>query len=514
MATKNDILTNFVRFLYAFVVLFSLILVAITIHGFYPVIDPISPITFLDKLSYLFGVHEKSAVVIIDLGLYSTTVYTYIFHRHISDGSFHIGKEYKTPILPGIFDDISKNPASLLNSSILDNRIDEILDAASMHLPSTIFHLRLRPYDCQSSDCLPPILVRVSNEAIKVNSRQKITPILQTLHRRLDNNSSFYFHPEKSFGVLTNSIDETALNWFAIGLLKHSFVGKDWKIQSSPIILDVAEKDLYITMAVSSNQILPNDEEQKRVISIRHLMAFDHSIKVITLKYQDLGLYAARNHVFGLSSDPSVYTSRDGTSGIDVRSACVNPVSDAFWEWQGTTFHVRGVVNGTYELVRERNGPFAGKKINRPVAKYDYCHRVCSSYVSQKLRATFEEDQKDAGGGDVDTDKVLSDSLKNGRRPVFIKGFLREKCIERGLTLPDSGGDIKMRAFLDSLKHACKVPNTEQPFACLDLMFLGTLLDQLLGFKQGSMLYSTNHIGGMDGHWPLSLAFDIYQNGL
>ena len=33
------------------------------------------------------------------------------------------------------------------------------------------------------------------------------------------------------------------------------------------------------------------------------------------------------------------------------------------------------MVNGTYELVRERNGPFAGKKINRPVAKYDYCHR-------------------------------------------------------------------------------------------------------------------------------------------
>ena len=87
------------------------------------------------------------------LGLWSTNIYTYIFHRHISDGSFHIGKEYKTPILPGLFDDISKN------SSILDNRIDEILDAASMHVPNSFFHLRLRPYDCQSSDCLPPILV-------------------------------------------------------------------------------------------------------------------------------------------------------------------------------------------------------------------------------------------------------------------------------------------------------------------------------------------------------------------
>ena len=36
----------------------------------------------------------------------------------------------------------------------------------------------------------------------------------------------------------------------------------------------------------------------------------------------------------------------------------------------------------------------------------------------------------------------------------------------------------------DSLKHACKVPNTEQPFACIDLMFLATLLDKMLGMKQ------------------------------
>ena len=93
-------------------------------------------------------------------------------------------------------------------------------------------------------------------------------------------------------------------------------------------------------------------------------------------------------------------------------------------------------------------------------------------------------------------------------------GLLREKCIERGLTLPDSGGNVKMRAFLDSLKHACKVPNTEQPFACLDLMFLATLVDQLLGFKQGSILHSSNNVNGMNADWPLSAAFYVYQNGL
>ena len=94
-------------------------------------------------------------------------------------------------------------------------------------------------------------------------------------------------------------------------------------------------------------------------------------------------------------------------------------------------------------------------------------------------------------------------------------GLLREKSIERGLTLPDSaGGNVKMRSFLDSLKHACKVPNTEQPFACLDLMFLATLVDQLLGFKQGSVLHSASNVNGMTADWPIAAAFHVYQNGL
>ena len=131
------------------------------------------------------------------LGLWSTIVYTYIFHRHVSDGSFHIENEFKTPILPGLFDEVA-----FKNATILDERITDILEAASLHLPNSFFHLRLRPYDCQSSECLPPILVRLSSEAIKVN-KKKLSPILQTFHRRLDNNSSFYFHPEKSLGALT-----------------------------------------------------------------------------------------------------------------------------------------------------------------------------------------------------------------------------------------------------------------------------------------------------------------------
>ena len=36
-------------------------------------------------------------------------------------------------------------------------------------------------------------------------------------------------------------------------------------------------------------------------------------------------------------------------------------------------------------MVKERNGPFAGKRINRPVANYKYCHSVMVEFVSKQI---------------------------------------------------------------------------------------------------------------------------------
>ena len=64
--------------------IFSILrLAAITIHSFTPTLDPVAPVSLLDKISYWMGVHEKSAIVILDVGAWSTIVYTYIFHRHV-----------------------------------------------------------------------------------------------------------------------------------------------------------------------------------------------------------------------------------------------------------------------------------------------------------------------------------------------------------------------------------------------------------------------------------------------
>ena len=66
------------------------------------------------------------------------------------------------------------------------------------------------------------------------------------------------------------------------------------------------------------------------------------------------------------------------------------------------------------------------------------------------------------------------------RRQVYILGKLFIKCAERGLTDPFKGGNVKLKAFMDSLKHACKVPNTDQPYACVDMMVAGVVLDKVV----------------------------------
>ena len=73
-------------------------------------------------------------------------------------------------------------------------------------------------------------------------------------------------------------------------------------------------------------------------------------------------------------------------------------------------------------------------------------------------------------------------------------GKLFIKCAERGLTDPFKGGNVKLKSFMDSLKHACKVPNTDQPYACVDMMVAGVILDKVLGLQPKSWFYHSGTV--------------------
>ena len=128
----------------------------------------------------------------------------------------------------------------------------------------------------------------------RIRASKKDLPV-QNLSRRLDTNSSFYFSPEKSFGALNHLADETALQWFAISLLSHSFI--NWKTGKSIILLNVREQDLVITTAVPLDQALP----EHRVMSLRHLHAFGHKVSVSCLfSTQGLKIRWCQHYLLGI----------------------------------------------------------------------------------------------------------------------------------------------------------------------------------------------------------------------
>ena len=93
----------------------------------------------------------------------------------------------------------------------------------------------------------------------------------------------------------------------------------------------------------------------------------------------DLGVYKARQLVL----------TNNLTEQELAASPCVNPVVDRWWEWRGHTYHVKGL-HKSVEEVKERNGPFAGKRVSRPVADYVACHNMVLNNVQKILDTKFD----------------------------------------------------------------------------------------------------------------------------
>ena len=69
--------------------------------------------------------------------LWSSTVYTYVFHRHINDGSFHLAEEKKEKQLPGLFESNQVHRTNIspnTNDSQLDLKISQLLDIAKLQV--------------------------------------------------------------------------------------------------------------------------------------------------------------------------------------------------------------------------------------------------------------------------------------------------------------------------------------------------------------------------------------------
>jgi len=438
----------------------AILLALVSFRGLVPVTDPVTPIGYLDKISLFFGLHEQSRVVVISAAKWTTEIYIYTFQKRLKDGAFHMDSEQHESVSIGLMD--SSSPFS---ASDVEAKCQAILTSVRGHMG--LFKPRNTP-----------VLLKLANEVDKLHKNDK-----EVLLKALDDcllNSEFIYNQESSVGVLSQQ-NQIVMQWFSLGLLNGGLPGLTYK--DTPVLVETTEDDLELTFAtLRDTQQFPNNTVKARV----KVQVFGNNWDLITVKMSDLGMYKSRQLVL----------TNNNTDNERAYSACVNPVVDRWWEYSGKRYHVRGLYRGVEET-KERNGPFAGKRVSRPVANYDVCHGIVLSHVKSKLTQALEAVIKEVK-----------------RRKFYARGKLFIKCAERGLTDPFKGGNIRLKAFMDSLKHACKVPNTDQPFACVDMMVAGVILDKVLNLHQGSTLMTPQRVGGMTGDWPVTAALDVYQSGL
>jgi len=434
----------------------ALLLAIVSFRGLVPVSDPLTPLGYVDHLSLLLGLHEQSHVVIVSGHHWATDVHVFTFQKRLKDGAFYLSKEVKETVGLGVFDQISQQHVG--------NTCAAILAACENNLPFT------------ASRHKTPILFGLP-ELDKLELEEKKT-LVSGLHNCLEN-SQFYYNKEASIGVITPSLQNT-MQWFAVTLLNGRL--PYLKPSDTPVMVETTEDDLLLTFAAGDVTRL----NSSLIKSHKKVSIFGDTWDVVTVQIPDLGVFKARQLVL-TNSDPSKEWAA---------SPCVNPVVDRWWEFGGHRYHVKGL-HKSVEEVKERNGPFAGKRVSRPVANYEACHGVVLNIVQSTLGTSFE---------------MVIKELK--KRKVYMRGKLFIKCAERGLTDPFKGGNVKLKSFMDSLKHACKVPNTDQPYACVDMMVVGVILDKVLGLHQSSILLTPHQVGGMAGDWPVTAALQTYQSGV
>ncbi|PSN51699.1 Ectonucleoside triphosphate diphosphohydrolase 6 [Blattella germanica] len=228
--------------------------------------------------------------------------------------------------------------------------------------------------------------------------------------------------------------------------------------------LDLGGGSTQITFA-------PTDETTLQKTSpefLHHISAFHHNITVYTRSYLGLGLMAARKEIlsFGNPSNSKV-----------LKSECINPL-----------IKTEGPEKPAYKEVKtDKNF-----KDKHPIVRFDECLKIVSNYVNNKV------------------DKVQ----ELNKKTINAFSYYYDRATEYGLIDPFTGGVVLVRDFHTAANKTCDIPNTEQPFMCLDLTFISVLLQHGFGLSPDKPLHLKKQIDGHEISWALGAAFHILQNGL
>ncbi|XP_050667206.1 ectonucleoside triphosphate diphosphohydrolase 5 isoform X2 [Leptidea sinapis] len=298
-----------------------------------------------------------------------------------------------------------------------------------------------------------PLIVRAT-AGLRLLSPEKAQQIIDEVARAISN---------LGYDVGANSVeimdgaDEGIFIWYTINLL-HNLRGGE-----TMAALDLGGGSTQITYQL--------DEELKGSYPSRdqYVVPAGDNITLYTHSYLKLGILAARNGVFKMEAGDS--------NATEIQSVCVDPiVQNERWTY-ANKLHI---VSGKYR----------SESLKRDVV-YARCHELVRRYVMTTL--DWEPSRPPSGR-------------------VAAMSFFYDVAADAGLIDVMKGGTVSVSQYRNSALRACSASNVDQPWACIDLVYIVTLLHDAYKIRDEEPISLFKKVNGHEVSWALGLAYTTVMN--
>lgn len=252
--------------------------------------------------------------------------------------------------------------------------------------------------------------------------------------------------------------DEGIFIWYTVNLL-HNLIDSE-----TMAALDLGGGSTQITYQLGDKDIQSYPSSDRFVVP-----AGGDNITLFTHSYLKLGLLAARHGIFRLESNDN--------STNEFKSVCVDPiVQNEKWTYANKQYIISGAPRPD-SMKRE--------------AVYSRCHEVARRYVSRT--------QGWAPGAPP-------------RTAVAAMSYFYDVAADAGIIDVMKGGTVSVSQYRSSALKACSASNVEQPWACIDLVYVVTLLQDVYKIRDGEPISLFKKVNGHEVSWALGLAYTNIMN--
>lgn len=266
-------------------------------------------------------------------------------------------------------------------------------------------------------------------------------------------------------GFLTNDhsveimdgTDEGIFSWFTVNYLSNRLTSRN-----TVAALDLGGGSTQVTYEL--NEIQPSYKD-----FIHPVPVFNSEVNVFTNSYLGLGLMALRHAVI-------TYQKADNQTSFE--NECVNPiVKNKSWIYQNAEYSVSGKEN-------KKASP------ENPEVDFDTCMESVKRQVMPLLKPK---------------------PIRLSEHTINAFSYYYDRAIETGIVDPFLGGEVTVADFIKKARESCSTANTDQPFMCLDLVYISVLLQDGFGLKPQTKIRLYKKIRGHEVSWALGCFFQNYN---